>query len=272
MARMERISARPNGPALNGALRRAAAMDALYNRGGLGRVAVLAGPDRRPRGRADHGAGASLRRAGDQPAGGRPRRDAAAPVSRAEPDAVPARDRRAVLLLRAGASVGLGRSRRADGGARLGRYRGTALRDHRDGGLPAAAAPGPDVQQLVRPQDGGGRVAEGCTSWSTPPRCWARCTTCGWRRASSWSRFSTWRRFWGCSPCVCARRVARLAPESPGFGGIHPTSGDKPVENHKEPPVSGRFFGWYGDTARGFRRVRGFSSAQAMPEKQCLWG
>jgi sulfoxide reductase heme-binding subunit YedZ len=56
-----------------------------------------------------------------------------------------------------------------------------------------------------------------CTSWSTPPRCWARCTTYGWRRASSWSRFSTWRRSWGCLPCVCARRVARLAVESHGI-------------------------------------------------------
>jgi sulfoxide reductase heme-binding subunit YedZ len=32
----------------------------------------------------------------------------------------------------------------------------------------------------------------------------------------------------------CARRVARLAPESPGFGAFGPTSGDNPVENHKD--------------------------------------
>jgi hypothetical protein len=122
------------------------------------------------------------------------------------------------FLLRHRASSGLGRARCSDGGARLGRYRGTALRDHRDGGLPAAAATGADLQQLVVRKMGAARGGS-CTSWSTPPPCWAPCTTCGWRRASSWSRCSTWRRFWGCSPCVCARRVARLAAESPGNSG-----------------------------------------------------
>jgi sulfoxide reductase heme-binding subunit YedZ len=38
---------------------------------------------------------------------------------------------------------------------------------------------------------------------------------------------------WGSSRCACARRVARVAPESRDSVGFHPTSGDNPVENHK---------------------------------------
>jgi sulfoxide reductase heme-binding subunit YedZ len=86
-------------------------------------------------------------------------------------------------------------------------------------GLPAAAAAGADLQQLVvrkmgaaawrkaaqagLPRRGAGRPALRVAGEGLP----------------AGSRCSTWRRFWGCSPCVCARRVARLAPESPGNSG-----------------------------------------------------